>query len=193
MIGRTNAQFGEKRITSSYALLRDGSRIKFENASTPISNFYVAGSGNTITIGGIEVQKSNLKEIHFRDDYLNVLSIGSNFLYDTSIDTVGLSGLANVKTIDNNFLSSSPYLQVLDLSVFTKLVSWAPNSMISGVPLLNKIYIGSLNVSSFNSMSYAFSDNPNNSNCVIYARTTQLGNTFKSKFSNLNKWTVVEY
>lgn len=153
---------GEPCGALSYLIKTDNTVINFELDNTPIANF--TGTGTAITVNGVSVTKSDIKEIIFGDSYANVTSIGDYFLYNwASLTSVDISVFANVTSI---------------------------GALLSFCTSLTSLMVGSLLATKI-SISGSFANVPNSSGRMIYADTQAIGNGYRSRFSTLSNWTVV--
>lgn len=144
MIGRTNAQFSEKRITSSYAILTDDTRVDFEMDNTPMSNLVAAGTSTTLN--GTLYEKTTIKEITFGKSYRNVTSIDNFFLYNCSaLTSLDLNAFSNITSIGGNFMQGCSNLTSLDLSAFSNITSIG-NGFLYGCSKLTQFKIGAISV-----------------------------------------------
>lgn len=173
----------------SYWVSTSGVKSYFDLDNTPINNFCATGS--TLTINGVTVTKSTVKELNFGDSYNNITSVSNYFLYQfTYLEKINFRGLLGFSTIGAVFLNVNYVLTTLDLSPLVSITSFN-NQPFNSLYSLSEIKIGSKDYSGV-TITYAngFGGCPNNSSCIIYASTIELANIFKAKFPNLSNWSV---
>jgi hypothetical protein len=126
----------------SYVILTNNTRVEFNATNTPITNFCRAFMQNTITINGINLSTSNLKEIVFEDDYMSVISIPENFLRNMdNLTSVDFSKLANVEEIGGFMLYNSNAFLYVDLGALYKL-SVLGSGFIQGAVNIKTVKVG---------------------------------------------------
>lgn len=173
----------------SYWISTSGVKSYFDLENTPINNFCAVSS--TLTINGVTVTKSTVKELNFGDSYNNITRVSSLFLYQfTYLEKINFRGLLGLSTIRDVFLNENYVLTTLDLSPLVSITSFN-NQPFNRLYSLSEIKIGSKDYSGV-TFTYAngFDGCANNSSCIIYASTLELANIFKAKSPNLSNWSV---
>ena len=193
----------------SYIQLANGELIYFNATNTPVANF----AQDNYIINNQPVNAGLIKHIDFGDSYLSVTSLPNYFCFDLGIETVGLSGLANVTVFGYENFAYTRSLKHFDFTVFNGPISasgfsnFLINSAIESVDIsqyhvesnlsgafidcmnLKEIIINDTDFSNHGDMSYWFYRVNNDSSRKIKASSQELVDILKSKtHGNISEW-----
>lgn len=112
----------EPVIIDSYLVDKDNNTYYFDLSNTPITNF--EGDTSKIIVNGNQILKTYINEIHFGDSYVDVTTIGDNFLRNCeNLVTLDINKLTNITSIGNFFLYNCKSLATIDLTVLSNVTS----------------------------------------------------------------------
>lgn len=128
----------------------------------------------------------------------NIATINANcFAQSKGIEKLDMSMFTNVQRLaisGNPFAVNTTGLKMIKMPNSQLVIYNAFYPINDNYTNLSEIYIGNIDWTNTNvaitTNRIGFGGNINNSNCIIYSDTIELGNIFKSKFPELSNWSV---